>query len=236
MTEYYKALIVNNEIKKNKAVHDYLTGKGIRLIYTPRFNSLPQATASHPDMQIIKLDGRNFLAAQEGFEYYKNQLSEYNVNVICGENLGDKYPLDVKLNALFYENKIVCHKDYIDRTLLSYVEKNGIEIIHTRQGYAKCSSVDMKGSVVTSSKPICKVLSENGVRSYYAEPQNIKLDGYGNGFIGGCGGYIGENILFFSGDIRKYEVLRNAAEENKIKIEYIKDCALYDFGGFIGVN
>lgn len=65
--------------------------------------------------------------------------------------------------------------------------------------------------------------------------KKIDLDGFDQGFIGGCCGFF-DNTLIFNGNIEKlnsFETIKNEADKSKIKLLYPKSCDLLDTGSIL---
>ena len=195
------------------------------------------AVSHHPDM-ILSLIGDSAVFPAE---YIKK--NEQSVNYICNSGAltaiashakrGEKYPLDVSLNALIGDDFILTRVESTSSELVLEATKLGRRIINTNQGYAGCSCIYTPRCVITSDKGIYAALSREGINSIFVSNDGIILDGYDVGFIGGCGGYFCDTLYFF-GNIDLLpdgEKIRNFARESGYTIVCISDGPLTDFGG-----
>ena len=121
-------------------------------------------------------------------------------------------------------------------TAVSYTHL-GIQWIHTNQGYARCSTcVVDETSVVTSDEGIAAVLEQEGIEVLRIRPGFVRLPGYDTGFIGGCCGKIGQDLLYFTGKLSSHpdgETIRAFAEQRGVHVVEGAASALLDIGGIL---
>ena len=95
----------------------------------------------------------------------------------------------------------------------------GIDIIDTKQGYAKCSTLILnENTIITDDISIEKVAKANNLNVLKVEKECIYLDKNNYGFIGGASALIGKTVYFF-GDIDSHP-------NSKEIIDFIKRCKL----------
>lgn len=198
---------------------------------------LAKPVSSHADMLMHHLGNNNIVVAKKQ-NLLKAALEANGFHVRLSDNyLHKDYPRDILLNACRIGNVLIAKKDSLDTFILEYCENNGIRIINTNQGYAKCSLciVDEK-SIITADKSLYQTLSLNGFDVLLISPGNIDLPGYSYGFIGGCCGLINKGLLAFTGEIELHPDFMKIKEFLFSKnTEYIslRKGKLIDIGGII---
>lgn len=194
--------------------------------------------SSHPDMTFCHLGGNKCVVAKEAYEYYKEYLSPYGIEIIKGKNeIKKEYPYDISLNCVIINN-ILFHKlKYTDDAITEYCKKNNIKFVNVNQGYTKCSTliVDEK-SVITCDEKLYEIYLENGIAALYVSNQNIEINGFDHGFIGGCGGKVSKDKIGFFGELEKYDDFKKVRDFLKERnVEYINlgKGMLKDYGTLI---
>lgn len=188
----YKKIV--NEIEKLK----------IKCILIEENNDLPPFVNQHADMLVHHLKDNEILL----FNYDK-KLNETLTDLgfklhFSNSKLKKEYPYDIPLNCICLNNVLFCNQKYTDTKILDF-NKNA-KIINTKQGYVKCSCVLVSNThIITSDKNIEKHMIQNGFKVLYVDPKNIVLEGYDNGFIGGCASLIDKNKLLFTGNLNEHK-------------------------------
>lgn len=205
-----------------------LISEGFEVLLTESICMLPEFEKNHADMQYLRINDTLFIlngAYRKEFEGYKT--------IITKNTIGQKYPDNVLLNAVYYNKRLYGKLSSVDSTVLEYCHKNDIETINVNQGYTKCSTAIFSDGFITADKGIFLAMTERGERGLLISPGNIELDGVDYGFIGGCC-FEYDNTIYFSGDISKhpdYKRIKDFFKDKKIK--YLSDKKLYDIGGFV---
>ncbi len=150
------------------------------------------------------------------------------------------YPYNIGFNCVNVGNKLICNKKYSCKTVLDYAEKNGIEILDVKQGYAKCSTcVVADNAIITEDESIAWRAEENGIDVLKIEKGYVKLDGYDYGFIGGCSGLIENNLLAFNGNINlhpEYEKIHEFCKRHGVQIIGLCGREPMDIGSIIRIS
>ena len=179
------------------------------------------AVSAHPDIYMCRDEARN--------------------TVIFGDpdKLGGEYPESIRYCAVILEKYFIHNTKYTAPELISYAEKTGLEIIDVRQGYTKCSCCIVDGkSIITSDNGICKRIfdrPEIDIDVLKISPGHILLPGHEYGFIGGCCGRLGDEIVF-CGDIDRHPDgywIRRFIEDRGLKIKSFPQLPLLDVGSII---
>lgn len=203
---------------------------GIECIKVNPLKNLDTPVNCHPDMILHHLGGKDIVL----YDYDKTlneALRQKGFNLIfCDSKIKKEYPYDIPLNCLNINGYIVGKTEFIDNQIKTRFDNKNI--LNSKQGYAKCSCcVVDKTHIITSDKSLEKVLKQNGFEVLLVNPQSIVLQGYNNGFIGGCCGLIDKDKLLFTGNLSQ--------EFDSIKL-FCKSCGVdviclpFDFLNDIG--
>lgn len=191
----------------------------------------------HPDT-ILCVYGENIYCHYEYAEKNRGLLDEIRgmtglkLSPVSQERNGS-YPFDCGFNALIYKNTVIGRKKSLCQPLSEICED-------TNQGYAACSSLAAGDCILTSDPSVIKVLSKLNIPYRELYGQDIELDGYKNGFIGGCGGSFENKVCVF-GDPSLTETGKQLSDFCREKsLDLISLCGgkLTDHGGiiFIGIR
>lgn len=184
---------------------------GVAVIPSTSISFLDSAIASHPDMQICHLGNSSFYTLEAVKKYYEEQichLGEFtlcelfnNIHVSSDAITKGKlvYPEDCILNCAISDEWVIAHKN---NKLFKSFNKSFIGV---NQGYAKCSTcIVTENAIITADKGIAESSQNFGIDVCIVSNNSIRLDGYDNGFIGGCCGKISEDKLVFFGDVNTH--------------------------------
>ena len=221
------------DCKLNNRSCELLENQGIRVIKTRPLRSISNSTSTHPDMQLVRIDERTALVAAELADYYAELLPDYRLISIDGIKL--PYPNDCSLNFTVIGDRCFITENQFN-TVRSVTDIR-YKIVKIKQGYSRCSICILnENAIITADYGIIRAAKNVAMRAYYLPDESILLDGYRNGFWGGCCGLISPETVFFNGNIeslpcktRLFDILKS----EKITPLYCKDISLYDNGGFI---
>ncbi len=189
---------------------DALKNMNFNIVKTPHLNTVYATICGHSDIMVHKLCDDVVVAEPTVYEYFKEKLK--GIEVLKGKSvISDKYPFDIAYNAARVGKNLFCNVNYTDEVILNYADKNGINIINTKQGYAKCSiCIVCDEAIITSDKNIKAQAEKNKIEVLYVDDSSIKLTGFEHGFIGGATGLLNKNILAVNGNIELH------ADSNRI--------------------
>jgi len=214
----------------------YIEEKDIDIIYTRKV-AVDDRVADHPDLQIHPIREDLFMASKDSYDYYREKLSPYGLEVVRATSDLDKlYPRDCSLNVGRLKNFYLTKEDAIDPGLEEGLKLQGLEAIYINQAYAKCSTIPIRDFIITSDIKIHRSLIQRKLKSYLIGYGHIALDGFDSGIIGGTCGMINQSQILFTGNIESYKYykeLRNILEIEKIEALYPKDVDLVDLGSII---
>lgn len=177
-----------------------LRALGYCVLSLPPFDKLDAPVSAHPDMLLWTL-GRTVITHREYYPLSRtafDTLAENGYEIILSEQeISKKYPADVPLNCAVVGKFLIANTGVLSPLVEKAARESSLSILHVNQGYAKCSTfiVD-ESSVITADVSVAKVCSGAGLDVLKIREGNIRLDGYGYGFIGGSGGVDGSRIFF----------------------------------------
>ncbi len=225
--------IIDNELKQ----------LGIKAITVPCDNTLPKPISGHTDIHLFHLENGVFFTSDFFHEVFSREIislinkkdCDFFNNRQVTEKLGREYPHDVALNAVNVGDYLICNTKTISKDILGINTK---EIIEVNQGYTKCSvSVVSDDAVITDDPSIFKAV-KNKIDVLLTEHQNVLLDGYNYGFIGGCSGKISKDTLAFCGNINTHkqsEDIKAFCKNHGVFCTSLSNGNLYDYGSLIPI-
>lgn len=215
-----------------------LSELGYHVFYTEPLPQLISYERYHADMQCLIFDDHAFVLKES--TSLADTLSEYYHVVLTEENIGGKYPDNVRLNAAVVGNTIVANLKALDKKVLTYAEKAGYQLIHVNQGYAKCSmAVVSDRAVITADSGIYNSLKETNIDVLKIRQGRVKLSGAEYGFIGGASGSDsnnGKRTIYFAGCIERhpdYDDIKMFCDQHRTEIVSLTEDNLTDIGGMI---
>ncbi len=217
---------------------------GVELIYTTNVNELGVGVSTHPDMQILHLGYNNFCTLNVTTQYYQNEICRVlgkrdcelfnnveEVKINKGETL--KYPNDATLNLALTKKWVIGLESN------PIYKSASLPKITTRQGYSKCSVCILReNAIITADESIAKSAEDFGIDVCMVSNNCIKLEGYKNGFIGGCAGKISEDKMIFYGSLEKYpdgDVIKTFAKKHDVECISLSNNELCDFGSLLPI-
>ncbi|BFL71874.1 MAG: hypothetical protein E7D92_02565 [Anaerococcus sp.] len=212
---------------------DFLNKNNFSWIETIDNPNLDTRIADHPDLTIFKLDNRSLVVDKNMVDFYKELIK--NQDIISGQEVGNIYPKDAIYN-IYKGSDYYIHNDHTESHIETYMKNNNYKYLYIKQGYTRCSIVPMGDKILTSDYGIYKRL-KNKIEVVLLKKESIPLDGFYNGFLGGCCGFF-ENTLLFNGNIERlnsYEIIKNEAKKSNIRLLY-PSCSLVDTGSILFCN
>lgn len=238
-TSDMKAVII--DYHADKEIINSLCSLGIDIIPTVANKDVSPPLWGHADMQICKCSDDLFISAPSCYEYYKNKLSDFNVKIICGKTtLDSNYPKDIAYNVAWIGKSAIHNFNYTDSHIKEYFLHSDVEMINVLQGYSKCTiCVVSESAVITSDMGISKTLLEHGTDVLTISDDNIDINGWEYGFIGGASGKISDNTLAFCGDISAhpdYNKIKEFCSKYNVECISLSRKRLMDLGSVILVE
>lgn len=198
-------------------------------------NHLYEGIRNHPDLQIAKI-GDTVFVTEEVFSCHKESFK--STNTIIVKNPGSSYPDTASLNCLATETHLICHKEIISKEIFQHTTKFGLQIIHCKQGYIRCTTIALSSTrFITDDPGIHKTLSSHSFDVLLIGRGDIHLDHHPYGFFGGCCGLI-HNTLYINGDLNNHsnhQKIRNFCQTHGITIVDIPNKQLTDTGCILSI-
>lgn len=212
-----------------------LENRGISVLRVKRSEKLPEPISSHADLQVLPL-GDNLIAINEEQEELIYELLHLGFEIIPVTGFSSEYPYDCVLNHLIIKNHLFGNKKAIASNIISL---NSFEIINVRQGYTKCSSILFDtDTVITDDISIYRTIKKYIRQAFIVEQNEVILQGYDHGFIGGTCGKLNKSLICFAGKIPE-TAFGNSLKSllNSLAIDYIQvgEDKLRDIGGIIPI-
>ena len=208
---------------------------GYEVLSLPSFPTLDEPVSAHPDM-LMFIWGKKIITHKEYYPIARNifeALKSCGYEIILSEQkISPKYPHDVPLNCAIVGDFLIANEKTVSELILNETREK-LSLLHTNQGYTKCSTftVDAR-SVITADTSIAKVCEAVGIDVFRIREGDVRLDGYGYGFIGGTGG-VDEDRVFFAGDPAYHpdgNMIKFFCENRGKKVIALADTPLFDVG------
>jgi len=201
-----------------------------KTLFLPECKTVDKRISHHTDISLCKI-GNTLICAEFLSEFLKTELP--NVKIISGRNPSSPYPDDILYNAAVVGKFVFCNVKYTASEILNEAEKQNIKIINVKQGYAKCSVIPVTdNAIITSDFSVAKAAESVGIEVLTVTNENITLDGFDNGFIGGTAVSTDGSVIF-AGDLSRSphkNIIVNFIESHGKTVKYIENMPLYDIG------
>lgn len=216
-------------------ISEPLKALGYEVLPLPAFEQLDTPVSAHPDM-LMFIWGKKIITHSQYYPIAKDifdKLCDAGYEIILSEQkILPKYPADVPLNCAVVGEHLIANEKTVSSLILNGAIGK-LSLLNTKQGYTKCSTfiVDER-SVITADLSIAKACEAAGLEVLVIREGNVRLDGYGYGFIGGTGGSDGERI-FFAGDPDRHpdgKAIIKFCESKHKKVIALSDMPLLDVG------
>ena len=213
-----------------------LIALGVECIPIPGDENLADEIRFHADINAFNC-GNNKLIINDNIAGEIAPI--HGFNIIKCKGIKSPYPDDVKLNCAFLGDKLIGNTKYLAPEIHSFCNENNIEIIHTNQGYSRCSLAPVNSNaVITEDDGLASLLNFYQIDVLKIEKGFIHLSDTHYGFIGGACGKISSSEMYFSGDLSKhpsYNDILAFLKNYNIKPNFNTNRPLNDFGGFIAL-
>lgn len=231
-------LIHSAEIPK-----EYLRGldrlfPGLRRMPLPTLDGLYDSIAAHPDISLCCLDPRVWVASPAVPAAITKAVGEAGVRVVKSASAPrGRYPGTASLNAARIGGYLLHHTGCTDAAIRDLARERGLEFLHVKQGYARCSVVPVgQSACVTGDPGIAKMARTKGLDIELVRAGAILLPGEKHGFIGGACGLTPEGTVVFLGDVRAHPDFGRIGAffgRHRSPFVYLEGLPLFDAGGLL---
>lgn len=161
-----------------------LNQSGINTLNITQNSHLPDYLSYHSDLSIMHYSD-NTLYCDNGIKV--GELQNFFNVIPIGEYLTDKYPYDCLLNCVRINDKLICNKKIISKSVLNAAYQDDLTIINVNQGYTKCSvCVVDYNCIITDDESVYKSTQNYFNDVLLISKGSIRLEGANYGFIGGA--------------------------------------------------
>ncbi len=211
---------------------------GSTVIPPAKLSVLPKPLQRHADLGICIVSDKKAVCPPDSYEYYKSKLEPYGFEIFRGNSaLTCNYPKDSAYNVCIAGKKCFLNKNVCDSILFDILTSEGYEIITVRQGYTKCSICPIdENTIITADVSIEKAAKNHGMEVLLISNEEIELDGYSNGFFGGCTGMDGKSTLLINGELSSFpdgDKVKEFLDKKGITVKSLKKGALRDIGSIL---
>ena len=186
-------------------LHNAFLNEGVRLIEAGECRNVLKPVSTHIDLMALNADDTIFVSGEMNDRLKdickkdteaEKCISKYSV-ISIAENLSEKYPLDIPLNAVCLPEFFICNTKTVSPKVLEYIKTTGREIINVRQGYTKCSTCIVSNeSIITEDESIYNACKDK-LQTLLIKKGEVSLPGFDYGFIGGASARVGNRVYFF---------------------------------------
>ena len=218
------------------ALIDALQRRGIRVLPVAGTPQLAPPVRSHADMHLLMLDGQTALVSPHQPQLAA-ALRRLDMTVLTGEPLGEVYPTDVPYNVAILGKHYICNTNTMSVTARRWLDERGLQPIHSRQGYSKCSTcVVDQNAIITADPSIARATRAAGLEVLQIRAGYIQIPMYDTGFIGGCCGKLAPDQMAFYGSVDEHPdgaVIRRFLQRRGVQTVCLCDGPLQDIGGIV---
>ncbi len=194
--------------------------------------------AYHPDILV-----NNFRKGMWLCEHDSGYLPNGLPNKLFRESeteLSNLYPFDCPFNNFRIGHALICGKsaDYLIRAYANY---ENLLTIYVPQNYTKCCTVLVNDhAVITCDYYIGKTMRKYGYDVLtVSDSDEIGLNGYSHGLIGGCAAKISADTIVFTGDLNKYKYgndIIDFCNNHHVDVFSLTNKPMYDYGGILPIT
>ncbi|MDD5633760.1 MAG: hypothetical protein PHW46_00595 [Candidatus Omnitrophica bacterium] len=194
---------------------------------SPGGESVYETIFCHPDIYFFQIDTKKFVFSPNVSADMLDLLRSKGAVLIKGKDTPfGRYPNTAKYNAVRVKDNIFHDFDHTDPVIKEIICENGLKEIAVKQGYSRCSLVNINDrAVITSDKGIASAVKTEGIDALLLRPGSILLPGEKYGFIGGASGVLPDGRIIFLGDI---ELHPEGERIKKFLIKYSADHVILD--------
>lgn len=210
--------------------------KGHQIVEIKRTTAVYEAVSAHSDLYLCRIKNERILSPEQ-HALIGSTLRLRGISYTLGSPLkGCCYPDHIAYNAAWAGSYLIHNLKYTDPVILKKAEELGLQTVHVKQGYTKCSLVVVnEESLITSDKGITGGLAPYPLEVLLISEGHVKLDGFPYGFLGGASGRVDDEILF-NGDLSAhpdFDKITAFIKSKGLKPVFFKEYELADIGSII---
>lgn len=155
------------------------------------------------------------------------------------QKVGKEYPTTCRYNICFSSSLILGDPSFYDVSVVEVLKNR--EWVNVRQGYGRCNTLFLNERLfLTSDLPTFQKLKKYACEGVYIPSSLVYLQGFSQGFIGGCCGLSG-NKLFFNGSLSSLPLLleiqiRALSQKAALEVIELGKDKLEDIGGIFFIS
>ncbi|WP_129596005.1 DUF6873 family GME fold protein [Anaerophilus nitritogenes] len=212
----------------------------LQILKTPHCKELYESISYHPDILLHPVTGKDVVIAPNVYEKIAPLLNSLGIYTYKGDTiLKRNYPENIAYNIGRVGKFAIHNFKYTDPFTLKLLQDNKIECIDVKQGYTKCSiCVVNEKAMITSDKGIAKEVKKYGIDILLIQPGYIDLFGLEYGFIGGSSGFVKNDKLAFTGNLKKhpdYRTICKFLNNYEVKPVFLTEKDPVDIGSIIPI-
>lgn len=215
-----------------------LNKSGFMIITVPLITMVDEPLSGHPDIQMFLHDNNLFVHPDIDNLFLKKIENKINI-IQCSTKLNRIYPGDIPYNIACAGKTAIHKKASADSTISDYLFEKKIDMIETKQGYSKCSTLIVNDqSIITADNSIHKAAVRSGLDSLLIANGFIDLPGYKYGFIGGASGKFNDTI-YLTGSINHHpdkERMEKFIESKGMKLNILSNQKIFDAGSIFFID
>lgn len=210
---------------------------GIETVLMPANPKIKDATADHPDMNILHVADNSFICASHVKEFCNQNLIGATVDVYQGD-ICSPYPNDAALNvARVAKNVFLCPKSTNEQM---FEKDECLHFIYVKQGYTKCNiAIVSEDAIITEDKGIYNAAMLCGLDALLLKSGSVSLTGYTHGFIGGACGKLDADVLALTGSltyISESDALKSFCRNHGVYITELSRQMPCDLGSILPIS
>lgn len=229
--------------KYRQLYNDFFESHGIIPIYVEDNSDVDLRLSGHVDLSVFHLGNNRLIVSPAVLDTLRNSFNTHGLTMECypADNQNEAYPNDCGLNVCYSGKYIIYNKKTADKNIVNYLTNNNVdkEII-INQGYSKCNiCIVDSNSIITGDPGIALKCRELGLDVLMIHNEDIHLNGFNYGFIGGCSFKMNQNELVFTGRFKNNndeEQINHFLNKRGINITYMSNQIINDIGGVLPIT
>lgn len=197
------------------------------------------AVNGHPDIFIYQADNKLIIAPNTP-SYIVSELDSRSIEYAIGSRPVDSTLAGSSQYNVISNSRYTLHKPgFTDSKILECTHE--LESISLPQSYTRCSMFLLDSrTAITSDGGIYSALSQSSldIDCHLFSPNGIQLPPYKNGFLGGCLGRVGDDIVIMGSldHLEEGEALRTLIKSKGLNTIELYRGPLYDCGGLFFIS